>query len=371
MNHRVVNDVGYKKIYPMSLFEDDTFCHYCGRSADVNLQLEWDHVPALNVSIPEEFNEIRKTLVRSCRECNSLASDTPHLDYLERHFWLKAAYLRRYKKLLVNGKRKDTKVAEYDDYLSAVISNGDFMYESILRAIGFGVKEIEQIESPILQVKDKTGKKIENVLLDYLIGIPTEEDDDIEDGFIVDDGYLDNDNDIGDKPYTLNEFLDFLVTEYESGNVIDSHQNYRVWVKEHPDRVMALELPQVPHKHIGVSWSKLNSLVKGILHSEYRVDQITLDSLDCVDREEELDRETNELISLKDYLEVNDLCDYPKFIRTVIDLVPENLLATEMGYISWCIENPYQVTENKLPRFPLLVYNCSWDDIVDSLGFYR
>lgn len=96
MEHRKVNNVGYKRIYPMSFSEDDTFCHYCGRSASSNLALHWDHVPALNVRIPEEYgiqHDIRRTLIRACAECNILASDVPHLDYLERHFWLKVSYL--------------------------------------------------------------------------------------------------------------------------------------------------------------------------------------------------------------------------------------------------------------------------------------
>lgn len=49
-NHRIVNNVGYKKIYPMSLDDDEGFCHYCGRCASQSLALHWDHVPPLNVT---------------------------------------------------------------------------------------------------------------------------------------------------------------------------------------------------------------------------------------------------------------------------------------------------------------------------------
>lgn len=80
----------------MSEGKDDTFCHYCGREARVGLGLQWDHVPALNCAIPEDHQHISKTLVRACSECNLLASDIPHLDYLERHYWLKSKYLGRY-----------------------------------------------------------------------------------------------------------------------------------------------------------------------------------------------------------------------------------------------------------------------------------
>ena len=65
--HRIVNNVGYKKIYPMSLSKDDGFCHYCGRLESTIVNLEWDHVPALNVKIPTEYGiefGIKKVLVR-------------------------------------------------------------------------------------------------------------------------------------------------------------------------------------------------------------------------------------------------------------------------------------------------------------------
>lgn len=65
MEHRKNNKGGYKKIFPMSLSEDDTFCHYCGRGVSPELAMQWDHVPALNVRIPEEYGvefAIRKLL---------------------------------------------------------------------------------------------------------------------------------------------------------------------------------------------------------------------------------------------------------------------------------------------------------------------
>jgi len=116
MEHRRNTDYGYKKIYPISLFEDDSFCHYWRRQVTPELALEWDDVPALNVKIPEEYgieHFIRKTLVRSRSECNSLASDIPQLDYLERHLWLKAKYMRRYKSILVSSdpKHEDEEVS--------------------------------------------------------------------------------------------------------------------------------------------------------------------------------------------------------------------------------------------------------------------
>jgi len=173
MSHRILNNVGYRKIYPMSTFEDSTFCHYCGRKASLELRLEWDHVPALNVKIPEGCEDIRKTLVRSCNECNGIASDVPHMDYLERHFWLKAAYLRRYKRFLVNYNGKTLDTDGVTGYLLAAMKNADIRYEEILNAIGFGIKHIEQIDSPILQVRVKSNRLLANIISEYLHGIPS------------------------------------------------------------------------------------------------------------------------------------------------------------------------------------------------------
>ena len=171
----------------MSLNEDDTFCHYCGRSASPNLALHWDHVPALNVQIPEEYgiqHNIRRTLIRACAECNILASDVPHLDYLERHFWLKVNYLRRYKSILVN---EDPTVSETTELEN--IARTKPTIKVLLAMLGFGVKDIEQIKSPIIEVKNKpTKKKISTLLIENLTFSPHEiEEDEIEEIVLVEE----------------------------------------------------------------------------------------------------------------------------------------------------------------------------------------
>jgi hypothetical protein len=161
----------------MSRVEDDTFCHYCGQEASPEVGLEWDHVPALNVAIPEYLSELRKTLIRSCGECNKLASDVPHLDYLERHFWLKGALLRRYKRLLLNFDGKFVSTDELDGMLSAVVTNGIRHYKETMFRIGFGIKDTSDIESPTLNLRNRAGVLLKTALEDFLYGLPTEEDD--------------------------------------------------------------------------------------------------------------------------------------------------------------------------------------------------
>jgi hypothetical protein len=164
--HRVVNDVGYKKLYPMSLREDDTFCHYCGRKPHFNLRLEWDHVPPLDVKIPPEYlDKVHKILIRSCAECNRLASNIPHMDYYERHIWLKSKFLHRYKRLLLNDTEDSESNERKEGYLDSAISNINYRREDILEAIGFGISEIEQIESSVLDLKTKSGKQLRSVCI--------------------------------------------------------------------------------------------------------------------------------------------------------------------------------------------------------------
>ncbi|EJE8519839.1 hypothetical protein M5237_002915 [Vibrio parahaemolyticus] len=337
MSHRINNNIGYKKIYPMSLWEDNSFCHYCGRTADPTLQLEWDHVPALNVKIPEDYQDIRKTLVRSCHECNSIASDIPHLDYLERHLWLKAAYLRRYKRLIVSDGDFATTVSSNDSYLNGVINNSKEKYLQILNAIGFGIKNIDQIDSPILEVRTKSGRKIANVLIEYLSGVPTEEEEDEIESIEVDSNNIEEAEDLGFKPYSLKEFIDFLIGEYESGNFIQSHDHYRHWYKAHPDRATCLELPEVPHKHIGVSWERLVEMV--------------------LEEAEPLDAEQR-------YLEDREQCSLETFIHCIKYEIPYEYSTSEQQYQSWLRINSYYADVYSLPFNVCENYGINWDEIL-------
>lgn len=253
MNHRIINDVGYVKIYPMSSSEDDTFCHYCGRAADAITRLEWDHVPALNVKIPEGCESIRKTLVRSCQKCNLQASDVPHMDYQERHFWLKAAYLRKYKWLLINDDKYVSKKG-IEGFLLAYINNSEVEYEAILNGLGFGIRSIDEIDSPILKLRTKSKRLLSSVITQYLSYplIEDDEEDEPEEGILINE--INEDNDFLS---TYSEFINFLVAEKESNNSIDTDCDYQQWISEHLSRFQLLDLPDNPSVLYGKKWGEI------------------------------------------------------------------------------------------------------------------
>ena len=239
MEHRKNNKDGYKKIYPMSLSEDDTFCHYCGRKVSSELALHWDHVPALNVRIPEEYGiefDIRKTLVRSCAECNILASDTPHLDYLERHIWLKAQYLRRYKSVLINANPNDK-----DELVSITGKKSSLGFQELLSMLGFGLKTEELINSPILKLKNKpSGRLVKYLIAEHLTGSPHEVDEEeAKEEYFYEPQ---NDEDIKKQQLTTTFLREFLLDEWLSGNKILSAEMLREWIQCHPGRAFGLDL---------------------------------------------------------------------------------------------------------------------------------
>ena len=262
--HRSVNNIGYKKIYPMSSVEDNTICHYCGRSAGHSLKLTNDHVPPLNVRIPPEFIEaVKKTLVRACSECNSLAGDIPHMDYLERHLWLKARYIQRYKSLIVSHeKNKDA-----GKLLTPLEIEEENDYNEVMQMLGFGLIDSAQIESPLLRIKTKSGVSIAELIDQFVYGVP---DYDYDLGGEEDESNnfseklkkkADVTNDQFKKEEELGFFLDFLCREHEVKNYIETQSDYMEWAESHPSRFYALELPESPQDHINLSWDQIMQMV--------------------------------------------------------------------------------------------------------------
>lgn len=240
MSYRYVNDVGYLKFFPMSNWEDDSFCHYCGRKANILLGLEWDHVPALNVKIPDWVGDYRKTLIRSCSECNSLASDTPHLDYLSRHYWLKGAYLRRYKRLLIGDAFSESEKLGLSGYLLAAVNNHDIKYQEIISAIGFGIKSIDDIDSPILKLKTKKGRTISSLISEYMHYPDSPEESEPESSLILD---CNLENESVPPPWDAEEFRTFISSENRYGANINCESSYQEWLVRNPSRASALQLP--------------------------------------------------------------------------------------------------------------------------------
>lgn len=245
----------------MSLGEDDTFCHYCGRKASPDLPLHWDHVPALNVKIPEEYgiqHDIRRTLIRACAECNILASDVPHLDFLERHFWLKAKYLRRYKSILVN---EDPTACEETELKN--IARKKPTIKILLEMLGFGVKDIELIKSPIIEVKNKpTKKKLSTLIIENLTFSPHDiEEDEAEELILLEEAVVPDDIYIPDFDF----LFELIISEQENGEVIQDNQSFSMWMKKYPSRSSALELYSDYISNYRINWVSLNKAVNAQL----------------------------------------------------------------------------------------------------------
>ena len=339
MSHRIVNNVGYKKIYPMSLYEDDSFCHYCGRTPDILNPLEWDHVPALNVKIPEEYTDIKKTLIRACRECNGLASDVPHLDYLERHFWLKAAYLRRYKRLIINEGAVEEGASHDDPYLNATINNAKLRYQQLLDGIGFGIKDISQIESPILEVKTKKGRKIANLLVGHLRGFPSEQDDPDEQESRV--NHIQSSEIDETVIYcSYDEFIDFVAAENEVDELIGGQDDYELWTNSHSSRFEILELPRFPEKTYLTTWFSILRDARKIINEGRASDTIDWPEAPCA---------------------IDD------FISCLVYECSLAAISTELDYVNWCCLNQDIATEYALPQNPCNSYGKDWDSILSSI----
>ncbi|WP_027672622.1 hypothetical protein [Rheinheimera baltica] len=341
MSHRIVNNVGYKKIYPMSLYEDDSFCHYCGRSPDILNQLEWDHVPALNVKIPEDYTDIKKTLIRACKECNGLASDVPHLDYLERHFWLKTAYLRRYKRLIMNEGAVEEEASLDDPYLNATINNAKLRYQQLLDGIGFGIKDISQIDSPILEVRTKKGRKISNLLVGHLRGFPSEQDEQDEEELKTKKNETIVDSAHETSGYcSYDDFVRFIAAENELNEVIGGHEDYNEWVSSHPSRFEMLELPKSPEKVYMTTWFFILSAAKKIINEGRTLDNFDWPEAPC---------------SLND------------FISCLVYESSLALISTELDYVNWCCLNQDIATEYALPQNPCDAYETDWSSILSAI----
>lgn len=308
----------------MSMSEDDTFCHYCGRSVTPNLALNWDHVPALNVKIPEEYgiqHDVRRTLIRACAECNILASDAPHLDYLERHFWLKIKYLRRYKSILIN---EDPTTSETTDLEN--ITRSKPTIKELLAMLGFGVKEVELIKSPIIEVKNKpTRKKISTLILENLTFSPHDiQEDDNEELVLGEEASMPDDIYIPDFDF----LFDLLISERENGEVILDNKSLSQWVDKYPTRSKALELYSDYISSYRINWTILNKAVNAefdanelsISQEEFR--DLALGLIDSLLTTAMVYHETK--LNFKSFLFLCQTlrCDQSKYIE-LIDLLTE------------------------------------------------
>lgn len=221
--------------------------------------LHWDHVPALNIRIPEGCEDVRKTLVRACSECNGLASDPPHMDYLERHFALKTLLIQRYYRLLLSLdiNPKELGLATDASFLNALVHNQLLLRQQVLSAVGYGIHDLSQIESPFLKRKNAEGKTLAALLLAYLTHAPIEPDEPPQ---MISRQFVSVDDEV--HAWSASEFDDFIRLENRSmpkNKRIYSKIDYMNWLQTHPTRAAALELPSDPETIDGFYWRALGS----------------------------------------------------------------------------------------------------------------
>ena len=85
------------------------FCHYCGMPAP-----SLDHVPPLNAlpSLLMEYEKLNYIKVPCCNECNSIAGDYPHTDFIERQKYIKEKLKKKYQKYIKSPDWEDYEISE-------------------------------------------------------------------------------------------------------------------------------------------------------------------------------------------------------------------------------------------------------------------
>lgn len=328
----------------MSVGEDSTFCHYCGRKAGLELQLHWDHVPSLNVKVPPEYTHlIKKTLVRACSECNLMASDHPHMDYIDRHIWLKHEYLQTYKKLLLSGKH-DLLVAEKNDLLAPYINNSIVRYEEILYAIGFGLADLSQIKSPILDMKDNNGNYFRDILNKYL-SLPIIQDDSDE---------------IDNTLPSLDRFFTILYADFAEQPERLNKKNYNTIYQRYGYRVENIIMPRNPDVEYGLSWENMSQIIEYI--EDYK--------------EQGKGYYIEDLIELL-YKDDDHYCTYKEFIDELANVMSNRIKNSatfveydfhmEQDFESWYENHKSLLDQLGIPALPCHIYQKEWSDICDDL----
>jgi hypothetical protein len=345
-----------------------------------------------------------------------MASDIPHLDYIERHFWLKCAYLRKHKWLLLNDGAPSNK-KDINGFLLSYINNAEVLYEELLQGIGFGIRCIEEIESPILNLKTNSKRILSNVIFDYL-NYPLVEDEDEDD---LDPEPMKDVAIIGplENCCTVNEFIEFLYLESHSHSNIFTIEGYHEWETFHPSRCAILELPTNPEKQLRLLWSSIIEKVYA-LYIECGVDDVfcsvhkfvgfmkefslTFKTIDEYQKWHKTNIENlytfslpkdpnkfygkkweklNEMILtltnsssvkltrsptakkiMKEEnfpLSISENCSLKEFIYRLCLI--DNTIQTQSAYEEYIRENSSQVVKFKLPNDPVLAYRLTWYEL--------
>ena len=163
-------------------------------------------------------------------------------------------------------------------------------------AIGFGIKNIDYIESPILKLKNIDGKVLEDVLLGFLYGEPfTDEEEDESD---IDE--VEEDIDYCSFP----RFVEFLLSYKENGIELTNQLQYESWINENSYFFEINELPKKPAKNYQISWENICQIVEIVISHTKRKHKITDYFIDDL---------KNEFAST----EVSEYCSFEQFVEVI------------------------------------------------------
>lgn len=328
----------------MSVREDSTFCHYCGRKATPDLELQWDHVPSLYIKIPREYIKlIKKTLIRACAECKKMSLDQPHIEYLDRHIWLKNEYLQTYESLLLTGQHISP-ITEKNDFINEYNGNPLVSYEEILSLIGFGLADLSQISSPILNLKDNNGNYLSDVLNKYL-SLPI----------------IQNESDELDNPLlNIDRFFAILSIDFAEQPERLNKKNYDNMYQRYGYRVDNIIMPRDPDIAYSLTWDNMIQIIEYI--EDYK--------------QQEKDYYIDDLIELLDQ-DQDYYCTYKEFIEELANVMENRIknpiskkmydFHVEQDFESWYENHKSLLNQLGIPALPCHIYQKKWTDICIDL----
>jgi hypothetical protein len=117
-------------------------CYYCGLSAP-----ELDHVPPLSkienlLEIGYARTDMDFFKVPSCRECNKLALDYPHLRLSERFIFVKKRLFEKYRKKLLSATWTHDELEELDFALRVYVSAHTDFVQFLNKRLFYGFSSI-------------------------------------------------------------------------------------------------------------------------------------------------------------------------------------------------------------------------------------
>jgi hypothetical protein len=130
--------------------------------------------------------------------------------------------------------------------------------------LGFGIKDVSLIHSPILEIRNKiTTKKIESLLIQHLTGTPH----DIDEEELMDDVIDEVDDHLNLNREPDIQFLEeFIFDEAKMGNLLINRKLFNEWVVNHPSRAVALDIEIGDFKYL--SSDALERIKQGELNTE-------------------------------------------------------------------------------------------------------